>query len=204
MGLYQKIFSVNSSYQECKLTCTGESLKKIISAIFSYQQNTFSHALLGPKHKTFSVNFRYQEYLWTCIDGTLPQNLLGDLQRSRILMDIHWWDFYPKSFRWFSAIKNTYWHALVGPEHEIFSAICSYQEYLFTCTCGTWTRHLFGNLQLSRILIDCIGGTLTQILFGNFQLSKMHSDMHWWDFTIKSFRWISAIKKENWHALVRV
>ena len=177
--------------------------KKIISAIFSYQQNTFSHALLGPKHKTFSVNFSYQEYLWTCIDGTLPQNLLGDLQRSRILMDIHWWDFYPKSFRWFSAIKNTYWHALVGPEHEIFSAICSYQEYLFTCTCGTWTRHLFGNLQLSRILIDCIGGTLTQILFGNFQLSKMHSDMHWWDFTIKSFRWISAIKNANWHALVR-
>ena len=33
----------------------------------------------------------------------------------KILIDMHWWDINTKSFRRFSAIKNTYRHALVGP-----------------------------------------------------------------------------------------
>ena len=32
-----------------------------------------------------------------------------------ILIDMHWWDLNTKSFRRYSAIKKTYWHALVGP-----------------------------------------------------------------------------------------
>ena len=28
----------------------------------------------------------------TCIGGTLTQNLFGDFQLSRILIDMHWWD----------------------------------------------------------------------------------------------------------------
>ena len=137
---------------------------------------------MGLYHKNFSVNFSYQECKLTYIGEILKHNHFDDFQLSR----------------------DTYSHALLGPKHKIFSLIFSYQENFLTCICGTWTRHLFGDLQLSRKLIECIGGTLTKILFGNFQLSKMHSDMHWWDFTIKSFRWISAIKNAYWHALVEL
>ena len=99
---------------------------------------------------------------------------------------MHWWDINAKSFRWISAIKNTYWHALVGLYHKIFSAILSYQEYLFT---------FFD-------LLTCIGGTLTQNLFGEFQQSRMHIDKHWWDFTTKFFRQFSVIKNTYSHSLI--
>ena len=147
---------------------------------YSAIKNTFWHALVGPEHKIFSVIFSYQENSLTCIGGTLTQSLFGDFQLSRILIDMHWWDLNPKSFRWFSAIKKTYSHALMGPKHKIFSAICSDQEY-------SWR---------------CIGGTLTQNLFDDIQLSRILFDMHWWDLNTKSFRWFSAIMKTFWHALV--
>ena len=214
---------------------------------FSAIKNTYSLALLGPKHKIFSAICIDQEYSWICNGGTLTQNLFGDFQLSRKLFDMHWWDlntksfrrfgainkvidmhwrdFNTKSFRHFSAIKNTYWHALVGPEHKSFSTAFSYQEYLFTCIGGTWTQSLFGDFQLSRILIDmhwrdfntksfrwfsgyqenlltCIGGTLIQGLFGDFQLSRILIDMHCRGFNTKSFRWFSAIKTTYSHALM--
>ena len=58
---------------------------------------------------------------------------------------MHWWDLNTKSFRRFSDIKNTYSHALVEPEHKIFSAIVSYKENLLTCIGGTWTQNHFGD-----------------------------------------------------------
>ena len=146
---------------------------------FSAVKNTYWDALVGPYHKIFSVNLSHQKCILTCIGGTLPQNIFGDFQRSRLLMDAHWWDLNKKSFRWISAIKNAYWHALVGIQHKIFSPICSDQEYLYMC----------------------IGGTLTQNLFGDFQLSRILMNMHWWNLNTKSFRRFSAIKKTYWHAL---
>ena len=53
---------------------------------------------------------------------------------------MHWWDLNTKSFQRFSAIKNTFRHALVGPQHKMFSAIFSYQKYLLTCISGTSTQ----------------------------------------------------------------
>ena len=111
------------------------------------------------------------------LGGTYTKTLTWLL---KILIDMPWWDLNTKSFRRFSAIKNTYWHALVRPLHKIFTTIFSYQEYLLTC----------------------IGGTLTQNLFGDFQLSIILIDMHWWDLNTKSFRRFSAIKNTYWHALV--
>ena len=167
---------------------------------FSAIKNTFWHALMGPEHKIFSVIFSYQENLLTCIGGTLTQSLFVDFQQSTILIDMLWWDLKTSFFRRFSAIKITYWHALVGPEHKsfrrfsaikntylhalvepehkIFSAIFSYQENLLTCIGGTWTQNLLGDFQLSRKLID----------------------MLWRDFNTKSFRRFSAIKSTFWHA----
>ena len=139
----------------------------------------FWHAFVGPEHKSFSVISSYQENFLTCIGGTLTQSLFGDFQLSRKLFDMHWWDLNTKYLRRFAAIKNTFWHALVGPEHKIFSVIFSYQENLLTCIGGTWTRNLIGDLQLSRILIV----------------------MHWWDLTTKIFQRFSAIKNTFWHAL---
>ena len=142
-------------------------------------KNTYWHALVWAEHKIVSALFSCQEHFLRCIGGTLTQNLFDDFQLSRILIDMHWQDFNIKSLRWFSAIKKTYWCELVGLQHKIFSTIFSYQEYLLTCFRGTWTQNLFGDFQLSRVLID----------------------MHWWDVNAKSFRWISAIKKTYWHAL---
>ena len=147
---------------------------------FSAIKKTYWQALVGPKHKIFSTIFSYQEYLFTCLGGTWTQNLFGDFQLSRILIDMHWRDFNMKSFRRFSAITNTYWHALVGPKHKIFSTIFSYQEYLFACLGWTWTQNLFDDFQLSRKPID----------------------MHWRDFNTKSLWRFSAIKKTYWQALV--
>ena len=147
---------------------------------FSAIKNTYSHALMGPKHKIFSAIFSYQEYLWTCIGGTLTQNLFGDFQLSRKLIDMHWRDFNTKSFRRFSAIKNNYSHAMIGPKHKIISAICSDQEYLWMC----------------------IGGTLTQNPFGNFQLSRILMNIHWCNVNTKSFQRFAAIKKTYCYALV--
>ena len=127
--------------------------------------------------------FSYQENFLTCIGRTWTRNLLnlfGDLQLSRILIDMHWWDLNTKSFQRCGAIKKTFWQALVGPQPKVFSVIFSYQENFLPCIGGTWTRNLFGDLQLSRILFD----------------------MHWWDLNTKSFRCFSAIKKTYWHALV--
>ena len=170
---------------------------------FSAIKNTFWHALAGLQHKVFSASFSYQEYLLTCIGGTWTRNLFVDFQLSKTLIHMHWCDLNPKSFQWFSAIKKTFWHALVGPEHEmksfrrfaaikntyshalmgpkhkIFSAICSDQEYSWICN----------------------GGTLTQNLFSDFQLSRKLFDMHWWDLNTKSVRRFAAIKKPFWHAL---
>ena len=128
---------------------------------------------MGPKHKLFSAICSDQEYLWMHIGGTLTQNLFGDFQLSRILMNMHWWNLNTKSFRRFSVNKNFYWHALVLPEHKIFSAIFRYQEYLLTCIGGTWTQNLFDDFQLPKSLLTCIGGTLTQSLFGDSQLSRI-------------------------------
>ena len=201
VGPEHKIFSVIFSYQENLLTCIGGTwtrnlfgdlqLPRILIVMhwwdlnpksfrrFSAIKNTFWHALVGPEHKIFSVISSYQENFLTCNGGTLTQSLFGDFQLSRKLFDIHWWDLNTKSFRRFAAIKNNFWHALVGPEHKIFSVIFSYQENLLTCIGGTWTRNLFGDLQLARILIV----------------------MYWWDLTTKSFRRFSAIKDTFWHAL---
>ena len=126
------------------------------------------------------MNLSYQKFILTWIGGALPQNLFGDIQLSRIHIHMHWWDINTKSFRRLAAIKNTYWHALVGTEHRIFSAIFSYQENLLTC----------------------IGRTLTQNLFGDFQLPRILFDMHWWDLNAKSFPWTSVIKSAYWNALV--
>ena len=147
---------------------------------FSAIKNTYSHALMRPKHKIFSAIWSDQEYSWIYNGGTLTQNLFSDFQLSRKLFGMHWWDLNTKSFRRFAAIKNSYSHALMGPKHKIFSAICSDQEY-------SWR---------------CIGGTLTQFFFGDFQLSRKLFDMHWWDLNTKSFRQYSAIKNTLWHALV--
>ena len=143
---------------------------------------TFWHAFVGPEHKIFSVISSYQENFLTCIAGTLTQSLFGDFQLSRNLFDMHRWDLNTKSFGRFAAIKNTFWHALVGPEHKIFSVIFSYQENFLTC----------------------IGGTLTRSLFGDFQLSRKLFDMHWWDLNTKPFRWFPANKKTFWHALAGI
>ena len=142
-------------------------------------KNTYWHALVGPEHEIFSLIFSYQKHLFTCIDATLTQNLFSDFQLSRKRFDMHWWDLNTKSFRRFAAIKNTYSHALMGPKHKIFSAICSDQGYSWICN----------------------GGTLTQNLFSVFQLSRKLFDMHWWDLNTKSFRRFAAIKKPFWHAL---
>ena len=126
---------------------TANSFRRI-SAI----KNIYSYALMGPKHKTFSWIFSYQEYLLTSFGGSwtpdrfdfqlsrilidmhwwdLNKNLFGNFELSRILIDMPWWDLNQKPFRPFSAIKNTYWHALVWPEHRIFSAIFSYQDHIY-------------------------------------------------------------------------
>ena len=148
---------------------------------FSAIKNTYWYALVWPEHKIVSTIFSFHEHLLTCIGGTLTQNHYGEFKLSKMHIDMHWWDFTTKSFRRFSAIKNTYSHALMGPKHKIFSAIFSYQEYF-------WTN---------------IAGTLTQNLFGDFQLSRKFIDMHWRDFNTKSLRRFSAIKNTYWHALVR-
>ena len=147
---------------------------------FAAIKNTNGCALVWPEHKIVSTIFSFQEHLLTCIGGTLTQNLFGEFKLSKMHIDMHWWDFTKKSFRRFSAIKNTYSHALMGPKHKIFPAICSYQEYL-------WTYN---------------GGTLTENLFGDFQLSRKIIDMHWRVFNTKSFRRFSATKNTFWHALV--
>ena len=147
---------------------------------FAAIKNTYWHALVEPEHKIFSAIFSYQENLLTCNGGTWTQNLFGDFQLSRKLIDMLWRDFNTKSFRRFSAIKNTYWHALVGPEHKIFSVIFSNQENVLTC----------------------IGGTLTPGLFGDFQLSRRLIEMHWRHFNTNSFCWFSAIKTTYSHALM--
>ena len=176
---------------------TANSFRRI-SAI----KNIYSYALMGPKHKIFSWIFSYQEYLLTSFGGSwtpdrfddfqlsrilfdmhwwdLNKNLFGNFDISRILIDMHWWDLNTESSQQFSAIKNTYWHALVGPWHKILSAYLSYQENLFTC----------------------IGWTLTQHLFGTFQLTKIPMNMHWWNLNTQSFRRFSAIKNTYWQALV--
>ena len=145
---------------------------------FSPIKKTYWHALAGPEHKIFSAIFSYLENLMTCFGGTSTQSLFVDFQLSRTLIDMHWWDLNTIFWR-FSAIKNTYWHALVGPKHKIFSTIFSYQEYLLTCIGVTWTQNRFGDFQLSRILFD----------------------MHWWDLNTIFFWRLSAIKKTYWHAL---
>ena len=147
---------------------------------FSAIKNTYWHALVEPEHKIVSAICSYQEHLLTCIGGTLTKNLFGGFQLSRKLIDMHWWDLNTKSVRRFSAIKNTFWHALVGPEHEIFSATFSDQEYMLTCIGVAWTKNRLGDFRLSRILFD----------------------MHCWELNTKSFQWISAIKTAYWHALV--
>ena len=173
---------------------------------------------MGPKHKLFSAICSDQEYLWMCIGGTLSQNLFGDFQLSRILMNMHWWNLNTKSFRRFSAIKNTYWHALVGHEHKIFSTTFSYQKKLidmhwrdfntksvrrFSAIKNTFWHAFVGiyHKMFSTIfsyqeyLLTCIGVTWTQSLFGDFPLSRILIDMHWWDMNTKSFRRLSATKK---------
>ena len=147
---------------------------------FPTLKNTYWHALVGPEHKIFSAILSYQEYLLSYIGGTWTQHLLGNFQLSRTLIDMHWGDFNTKSFRRFSAIKEIYWHALVGPWHKTFLAYFSYQEYFWTC----------------------IDRTLTQILFSDLQQSILLIDMHWLELNPKSFRWISAIKNAYWIALV--
>ena len=148
---------------------------------FSAIKNIYWHALGWPEHKIVSANFSYQEHLLTCIGGTLTQNLFGNFHLSKLHTDMNWWDFTKKSFRWIQAIKNANYHALVR----------------------NFKKNHFGDFQLStEYLFTCIVGTKTQNLFGEFQLSRMNIDMHWWDFTTKSFRRFSAIKNTYEHALM--
>ena len=202
VGPQHKLFSVNFSYQECILTCIGRNLTQNLFdefqlsrmhinmhwcdfttksfRRFSAIKNAYSHAMTGPKHKFFSAICSDQGYLWMCIGGTLTQNLFGDFQLSRILIDMQWWDMNTKSLRRFSAIKNTYWHALVGPQHKIFSVNFSYQECILTC----------------------IGRNLTQNLFGAFQLSRTLIHMQWPDLNTNFFQQFAAIKNTYDCALV--
>ena len=117
----------------------------------------------------------------------LNTNLFDDFQLSRKLFDMHWWDLKTNTFWRFAAIKNTYWHALVGPEHKIFSAIWSYQENLLNCIGGTLTQSLFVDFQQSRILIDMLWWDLKQVFFRDFQPSRLLIDMHWWDLNTNLF-----------------
>ena len=226
MGPKRKIFSAICSDQEYLWMCIGGTLTHNLFGDFqlsrirmnmhwwnlntkSFQwfaaiKNTNCYALMGPEHQIFSVIFSYQEYLLTCIGGTLTQNLFGDLQRSRILRDMHWWDFNTISCRRFSAFKNTYFYALVGPQHKIFSSISCYQQYLLTWFVGPEHRNFSAIFSYQEYLLTYIGGALTQNLFGEFQLSRMHIDMHWWDFTTKSFRRFSVIKNTYSHPLMRL
>ena len=169
---------------------------------YSAFKNTYWDALVGLEHKIFSATFSYQEYSLTCIGGTWTQNLFGEFKLSKMYIEMHWWDYTKKSFRRFSAIKKTYWHALAGLKHKIFSATFSYQEYSLTCIGGTWTQNLFGELKLSKCILTCIGGTLPKYLFGDFQLSRMLNHMHWWDLNTNSFRRFAAIKNTYGCALV--
>ena len=178
VGLKHKIFLAIFSYQENLLICLGGILTQSLSGNFQLSRILIDMHWWGLNTNIFSVIFRYQEYFLTCIGGTLTQ-FFGDFQPSRILIDMHWSDLNTKSFRRFSAIKNTYLHALVGPEHKIFLATFSYQENLLTCICGTLTWNLFVDFQLSRILIG----------------------MHWWDLNTVFWRF-SAITNTYWHALV--
>ena len=172
---FWRISAIKSTYWHALVGPEHE----IFSAIFSYQEYLLTY-IGGTLTQIFSVVFSYQENLLTCIGGTWIRNLFGDLQLSRILIVMHWWDLNIKSFRRISAIKNTFWHALVVPEHEIFSAIFSDQECMLICIGVTWPKNRFGDFRLSRTLFD----------------------MHCWDLNVKSFRWMSAIKNANWHALV--
>ena len=117
---------------------------------------------------------------------------------------MHWRDFNTKSLRQFSAIKNTFWHALVGIYHKMFSTIFSYQEYLLTCIGVTWTQNLFGDFPLSRILIDMHWWDMNTKSFRRLSATKKLIDMHWRDFNTKSVRRFSAIKNTFWHALVEI
>ena len=151
---------------------------------------------MAPEHQMFSATFNYQEYLLSCIGGNLTQNLFAEFQVSRMHIDMHWWDFKTKSFWRFSAIKrilihvhwwdlntksssrfsaiiNTYWNALVGPEHQIFSSYFSYQDYFFACFGGTWTPKLFGEFQLSRKLVVMHWWDLNTTFFDDFRLSRI-------------------------------
>ena len=169
---------------------------------FSAVKNTYSHALMGPKQKIFSAIFSYQEYSWTYIGRTLTQNLFGGFQLSKILMNMHRWNVNTKSFQRFAAIKNTYWHALVRPQHEIFSVNFSYQDCILACIGRNFTQNLFGGFQISRIFITCNDRRWTQNLFSDLQRSRILLDVHWRDLSTKSFRWFSATKNTFWHALV--
>ena len=149
---------------------------------FSAIKNIFWQALGlgGTLTQNLFGRFSYQEYLLTCIGGTWTQNLLRNFQLSRTLIDMPWWDLNTESSQQFSAIKNTYWHALVGPWHKILSAYFSYQENLLTC----------------------IDRTLAQFLFSDWQRSKILMVMHWWDLKPKFFQRFSANKNTYEHALV--
>ena len=188
-------------------------------------KNTYCYALLWLEHKIVLAIFSYQEHSLTCFGGTLTQNLFGDFQLTRILMNMHWWNLKTKSFRQFLAIKKTYSQALMGPKHKIFSAICSYQKYLWICIDGTLTKNFFVNFQLSRVLIDMLWldlntkshrrfpairktywhalvGPEYKIFFGNFELSRILIDIHWWNLNTESSRQFSAIKKTYGYPLV--
>ena len=170
---------MNFSYQECKLKCIGGSLPQTLFGDYQLSR-TLIHI-----------------HWWD-----LKQNLFGDFQLSRILINLHWWHLNTKAFRRFSAIRKTYWHALVWHKHKTVSAIFSFQEHLLRCIGGTLTQNLFGDFKLSKCILICIGGTLPQNLFGDFQLSRIPIHMHWWDLNKKSFRRFSAIKNIHEHTLV--
>ena len=154
-----KIFSAIFSYQEYLLTCIGGTLTQNLFGDFQLSRmhidmhwsdvtiktfprfsaikSTYSHLLMGPKNKIFPAISCDQEYLWMCIGGTLTRILFEDFQLSRRLMNMHWWILNTKAFQGFAVIKKTYCYTLVGPEHQIFWAIFSFQEYLWTCIDGT-------------------------------------------------------------------
>ena len=147
---------------------------------FSAIKKTYWHAG-GLAQNLFGI-FQLSRKLLTCIDRTVTQTLFSVLQRSISIIDMHWLELSPKPFWRFSAIKNAYAYALVGPWHKSFSAICSHQECLWTINMHWWN--------------------LITKSFRRFSAIKKIDDLHWCDLNTKLGQLISAVKNTHWHALV--
>ena len=114
--------------------------------------------------------------IFSCIGG-MNRNLFGDLQLSRILIVMHWWDDFQLQHA-NNKVFSVIFFALVGPILAIKNTYSAIKNTYWT---------------------------LTQNLFSDFQLHWWDRFYHHKIFsTIFRFsaRWFPAIKKTFWHALV--